>query len=90
MDISYELETQIVSVIAQIIIYGGFIYSGWRVYHSKRYKEIIRKEMEFREGSLGWEIFTRITTFLVHTFVFAIVTVLLPLGIFLLVWILIF
>jgi hypothetical protein len=90
MDISYDLETQIVSVIAQIIIYVGFIYGVWKVYHSRIYKEAIRKEMEFREDSIGWEIFFRILFLGVFTFVFAIVTVLVPLGIFLLVWTLIF
>ncbi|HDR8453902.1 TPA: hypothetical protein QC364_000692 [Bacillus cereus] len=86
MGLSTDLGVKLFGNVSTLLVIVGFIYGGWKVYHSRFYRESL--ESEFRGGgySAGFNLFIAIILFLVYTFVFAVVTVLLPLIALYIIW----
>ncbi|WP_226641241.1 hypothetical protein [Bacillus tropicus] len=86
---SSDLGSQMFGYVVQLVMICGFIYGGWRFYHSNFYKEMVSRELEFND-SKAQEIFFKLLFLIVGIFVSGIVTVLLPIIVVYILWRIVF
>lgn len=87
---NYDLQSKILSTGFMWILIIGFAYAGWKVYKSDKYKRAIQKEFDFSSPSLIVEFLIKGGMWAVWTVMYSVVTVVIPLIIFSVIWVLVF